>query len=213
MEFTLEDISEAEVARRRDLYAPLADTVRDLIDAVIRTEVGDDAIDDARRRIAAVVDDLRAEQIDGPYGVRYTREYTGMPWGNAVIGLRNAIAPPIRTERVPDGVRASFTLGAAYEGPGGHVHGGVCAMILDHVLGEGASSDDVPCYTGTITMRYLRPTPLGELTAASWITEREGRKKIVRGTLSDAAGVTVEADGIFIVPKSWDGPMPRKSRD
>ena len=42
MEFTLEDISEAEVARRRDLYAPLADTVRDLIDAVIRTEVGDD---------------------------------------------------------------------------------------------------------------------------------------------------------------------------
>ncbi|MCH5644642.1 MULTISPECIES: PaaI family thioesterase [unclassified Gordonia (in: high G+C Gram-positive bacteria)] len=212
MEFTLEDISEDEVQRRREVYAPLADTVRELVDAVIRTQVSDDVIADARQRIAEVVAELQTDQIDGPYGVRYTREFTGMPWGNAVIGLRNAIAPPIVTELEPEGVRSTFTLGAAYEGPPGHVHGGVCAMILDHVLGEGASADKVPCYTGTITMRYLRPTPLGELVAQSWITERDGRKKIVHGTLSDANGVTVEADGVFIVPKTWNGTMPRAKK-
>ena len=63
-----------------------------------------------------------------------------MPWGNVVIGMRNPVAPPLAIERDADGgVFADFHLGAAYEGPPGHVHGGVAALILDHVLGEAAS--------------------------------------------------------------------------
>lgn len=55
-----------------------------------------------------------------------------------MIGVRNPIAPPVDLIRAEDGsVSADFHLGAAYEGPPGHVHGGVSAMILDHVLGEG----------------------------------------------------------------------------
>ncbi|WP_279103909.1 PaaI family thioesterase [Gordonia paraffinivorans] len=163
MEFILEDISEAEVARPRGVYTPLTDIVRDLVDAVIRTEVSEDALDDARRRIAEVVSDLRSKQMDGPYGVRHTRQNTGMAWGNAVIGVRNALAPPLDVVHVDDGVRSDFTLGAAYEGPPGCVHGGVCAMLLDHLLGNAASTEG-PCYTGTITIRYLRPTRLGALS-------------------------------------------------
>ncbi|MDS1113205.1 PaaI family thioesterase [Gordonia westfalica] len=204
MEFILEDISEDEVARRRDVYTPLTDTVRDLVDAVIRTEVGEDALADARQRIAAIVADLRSEQMDGPYGVRHTRENTGMAWGNAVIGVRNALAPSLDVEHVDDGVRSEFTLGAAYEGPPGQVHGGVCAMLLDHLLGNAASYEGA-CYTGTITLRYLRPTPLGTLTARAWVTEETGRKRIARGTISDAEGVTCEAEGVFIVPRSAVG--------
>jgi acyl-coenzyme A thioesterase PaaI-like protein len=211
MQFTLEDISDAEIARRRGVYEPLTESVRELIDAAIRTEVPDEVIGEARRRIDEVVAMLRAEQIDGPYGVRYTPDFIGMPWGNAVIGVRNAIAPPLRTRFHDNEVSAEFALGAAYEGPDHHVHGGVCAMILDHVLGEGASLDNVPCYTGTITVRYLRPTPLGTLTARASIVARDGRKKIVRGTLSDADGVTVEAEGVFIEPRDWSGQMPRRA--
>ncbi|MGC4933954.1 PaaI family thioesterase [Gordonia sp. DT30] len=209
MQFTLEDISDEEIARRRSVYEPLTDSVRQLIDAVIRTEVDDDVITQARTRIDELVADLRAEQMDGPYGVRYTPEFVGMPWGNAVVGLRNAIAPPLHTRHDGDEVSAEFTLGAAYEGPAGHVHGGICAMVLDHVLGEGASIDNVPCYTGTISVRYLRPTPLGPLTARASIVAREGRKKTVRGTLADAGGITVEAEGVFIEPRNWAGRMPR----
>lgn len=211
MEFTLEDISDAEIARRRALYEPLTEAVRELIDAAIRTEVDDDTIRDVQRTLSAAAQSLRAAQSDGPYGVRYTADLQGMPWGNAVIGLRNAIAPPVRSERHDDGtVTADFTLGAAYEGPPGCAHGGVIAMILDHVLGDAGSADNVPCYTGTISVRYLRPTTLGPLHAQARIVDRDGRKKIVRGAISDAEGETATAEGVFIVPRSWDGPMPHR---
>lgn len=211
MEFTLEDISDEEIARRRALYEPLTDSVRELIDAVIRTEVDDDTVRDVHRLVNTAVESLRAKQLDGAYGVRFTSDLQGMPWGNAVIGLRNAIAPPLHTVRHDDGtVTADFALGAAYEGPSGCVHGGVVALVLDHVLGEAGSADNVPCYTGTISVRYLRPTPLGPLRATAVIVERAGRKKIVRGSLADANGETVTAEGTFIVPKNWDGPMPHK---
>ncbi|AZG48246.1 PaaI family thioesterase [Gordonia insulae] len=213
MQFTLEDITADEVERRMAVYGPLADTVRDLIDAVIRTEVDETVVTEANARLTAVVESLRANQIDGAFGVRHTAEGIGMPWGNAVIGLRNAIAPPLQVLKHPDGlVTADFTLGAAYEGPPGCVHGGVCAMLLDHVLGQAGSADDVPCYTGTLKMRYLRPTRLGPLHAEAIITEREGRKKIVRGAISDADGETVTAEGVFIVPKDWAGVMPESAR-
>ena len=55
MEFVREDISEDEVVRRRAAIEPLTDTVRDLIDAVIRTEVSDDVIAEARRRVDDIV--------------------------------------------------------------------------------------------------------------------------------------------------------------
>lgn len=80
MEFTLEEIDDAEIARRRDLYEPLAATVRDLIDATIRTEVDDEQIRDVQRILADAAQTLRSKQMDGPYGVRYTPDMQGMPW-------------------------------------------------------------------------------------------------------------------------------------
>ena len=98
---------------------------------------------------------------------------------------------------------AEFTLGAAYEGPPGLVHGGICALVLDHILGEAASDGlTKPLFTGTITLRYLRGTPLGPLRAEAFIERTEGIKTYARGYLSDADGRTVEADGVFIAP-AW----------
>ena len=51
-------------------------------------------------------------------------------------------------------------------------------------------------------MKYLRGTPLGPLRCDAWIERSEGVKVFARGTISDAAGVTVEADGVFIEP-AW----------
>ena len=56
--------------------------------------------------------------------------------------------------------------------------------------------------TGTITVKYLRGTPLGPLRCDAWIERSAGVKVIARGTISDAQGVTVEAEGIFIEP-AW----------
>src|SRR6185503_3935315 len=145
---------------------------------------------------------LRANQSDGPFGVRFTTGGDRLAWGNPVIGIRNPMAPPLKIERDADGgVFTDFHLGAAYEGPPGHVHGGVAALVLDHALGAAASSQEKPRLTGTITLRYVRTTRLGNLHAEARIDRTEGVKTYTVGHLADEQGVTVEAEGVFIQPR------------
>ncbi len=202
VKFTAEDWSAEDVARLRGIYGPLAESVRELVDATIRTEADAETVAEAKREIDAAVARLRDRQIDGAFGVRVTRDGQGVSWGNAVIGLRNALAPPVVTRRDESGrVTADFDLGAAYEGPPGHVHGGVSALILDHILGEAASPDQKPRFTGSITVRYLRATPLGPLRAEAIRTRTDGVKTYCTGTIADGEGITVEAEGVFITPR------------
>ncbi len=202
LEFTVEDISAEEIDRLRAIYQPLAESVRDLVDATIRTQADAETVAAVKADIDAAVARLRRTQIDGAFGVRRTTSGESMGWGNAVIGIRNALAPPLEIHRDPDGRRwTDFHLGAAYEGPPGHVHGGVSALILDHVLGEAASPDQKPRFTGSITVRYLRATPLGSLHAEAMLTRTDGVKTFCAGHISDAEGITVEAEGVFITPR------------
>lgn len=203
VEFThIGDVSAAEVAQMRAVYEPLAQSVRELVDATIRTEVDAETVSAVKAQIDAATARLRAQQSDGPFGVRYTTGGDRMPWGNPVIGIRNPVAPPLVVHRDADGrVRADFDMGAAYEGPPGHVHGGIAALVLDHLLGEAASDGVNPRFTGTITLRYLRTTRLGRLHAEAKVTHGEGVKTYAAGHLADEDGVTVEAHGVFIQPK------------
>ena len=199
-QFVFEDITSEEIARRTVVYTPLTNAVRDLIDATIRTEVDPDTIRAAGELIDQATSLLRAQHSDCPNVVRYTADGTGRPWGNPALGIRNAIAPPMVVARDGDRRVADVVLGAAYEGPPGLVHGGICALLLDHILGEAASA-----MTGTLTLRYVRATPLGAVHLEAEVVASEGRKRTVRGTLSDAEGTTVTAEGIFIVPQR-EGP-------
>ena len=199
---TFEVLSAPEADRVTALYAPLADAVRELIDATIRTEVDDDVVGQARIAIEAVTESLR--QRTRPDKVSYRVDDRPLPLGNAVVGVCNPIAPPVIVHHEGGGrCFSEFVLGTAYEGPPGLVHGGVSALILDHLLGEAASEGlSKARFTGTITVKYLRGTPLGPLRSEAWIDRAEGVKVFARGTISDAAGVTVEADGVFIEP-AW----------
>jgi Thioesterase superfamily len=191
--------------RLAGLYGPLTDAVRELIDATIRTEADQDAVSTARTAILAATNALRSRQRDEVQVVRYTVGGRPVVWGNAVIGLRNPLAPPLTIHHEGDGSRcwSEFILNAAYEGPPGLVHGGVCALVLDQVLGEAASEGMTkPLFTGTITVRYMRGTPLGRLHAEATVERTEEFKSFVSGHLSDAEGITVEAEGIFIKP-AW----------
>ena len=202
LDWTLENLSADEVARMRSVYEPLTESVRALIDATIRTEVGADAVAAAKAEIDAAAARLRSEQVDGSYGIRFTADGDQMPWGNVVIGVRNPVAPPLVIEHSDDGgVFTDFHLGAAYEGPPGHVHGGVAALVLDHALGAAASSQEKPRLTGTITLRYRRLTRLGELHAEARIERTDGVKTYAVGHLADDEGITVEAEGVFIRPR------------
>jgi acyl-coenzyme A thioesterase PaaI-like protein len=203
-DWPFDEIGGDEYARLSALYEPLTQAIRDLVDAGVRTGVDDETITAARSAIEAVTQTLNARRHDRTYTLRHAETGRPLAWANPAVGLRNAIAPPMRIDRTDDGMWVSeFTLGAAYEGPPDLVHGGICALVLDHLLGEAASNGlTEPVFTGTITLRYLRGTPLGALRAEAWIDRTDGVKTFARGVLRDADGVTVEADGIFIRP-SW----------
>jgi acyl-coenzyme A thioesterase PaaI-like protein len=201
-DFPVENLSAEDVDRLRHIYEPLTQAVRELIDATIRTEVDAGEAAAVQAEIEAATARLWKRQLDGAYGVRFSTDGDQMPWGNVVVGIRNPVAPPLVINTAEDGgMFADAHLGAAYEGPPGHVHGGVAALILDHILGAVASPATKPRLTGTITLRYVRMTPLGTVRAEARIVRTDGFKTFAAGFLADDNGVTVEAEGVFIAPR------------
>ena len=83
-DYVFEEVPADEIARQRDLYGPLAQSVRELADAVIRTEVDDDEVRTAQAEIEAITKRLRERQLAGSYGVRFNAAGQGRAWGNAV---------------------------------------------------------------------------------------------------------------------------------
>ena len=202
LHFTPENLSAEEVQRLRAVYEPLTQSVRELIDATVRTEMDAETVAAAKAEIDSATARLRHKQLDGTFGVRHLESGERMAWGNVVIGIRNPIAPPLEIQHDGSGTSwCDFHLGAGYEGPPGHVHGGVAALVLDHLLGEAASDGVNPRLTGTITLRYVRATRLGHLHAEATTTRIDGVKTFATGHLADEEGVTVEAEGVFIQPR------------
>jgi hypothetical protein len=194
--------SSGDIAKLESVYRPLADSVRRLIDATIRTQVDAATLAAAKEKIDCATEQLSAALLPGSFGVRQSDDGQAMAWGNVVVGLRNPVAPPLAINYGADGlVWSDFALGAAYEGPPGHIHGGVCAMVLDHVLGATAHKPGRPAYTGTLRLRFLRGTPLGPLRAEARVDRVEGAKTFAVGHLADAEGITVQAEGVFVHPR------------
>ncbi|MCW2518146.1 MAG: Thioesterase [Mycobacterium sp.] len=204
MDFPFDLISAEEYERQCALHTPLTQAVRELIDAGIRTDVDEVTVLEAQAAIEAITEKLRGAQRTDTSTLRHAGTGRTLAWANPAVGLRNAIAPPMDIQHDDSGrCWAEFDLGLAYEGPPGLVHGGICALVLDHILGEAASDGlTKPVFTGTITLRYLRGTPLGPLRAEAFIERTEGIKTYARGYLGDTSGWSVEADGVFIRP-AW----------
>lgn len=203
--FDVELIGEQEYERLHRRYAPLATAIRELMQASLHTAVEAETAHSATAAIEAVTATLNRDQrMRAGWAMRH--EATGLPvvWSNPAVGVRNPIAPPMQVHHDPDGTAWSeFTLGGVYEGPPGLVHGGICALVLDQLLGEAATRAlTEPRFTGTISLRYLRGTPLGPLRAEAHIDRVEDHKTYARGVISDRRGPTVEADGVFITP-AW----------
>jgi acyl-coenzyme A thioesterase PaaI-like protein len=201
--YTVVEMTADELESERTVLGGLADSVRDLADASLRTTVPAEVVAEVQDEIVRLTARLRAEQIAGSFGVSLSSEGTVRGYGNAVVGLRNPIAPPLDIEKSTDGrAWSSFHLGALYEGPPGMVHGGVAALVLDQLLGEAAAAGGSPGMTGTLTLRYEQNTPLGECSGEAWVDHVDGVKTIVKGVLRRAGGeTTVRAEGIFILPR------------
>ena len=121
-----------------------------------------------------------------------------------VIGFANPVAPPVEVWAVEghEGwreVRGRVTYGYAYEGPPTCVHGGVIAALFDELLGMSNILVGEGAMTGTLTVRYRRPTPLlAPLELVARYTGKEGRKVYAWGGIYHQGELTAEADGVFI---------------
>ena len=202
LDYRVEALTDEELAREREVQGSLTQSTRELVDAVLRTTLPDEELEEIRGEIDKLTARLRSSQLPGPFGISVTPSGTVRAHGNAVVGLRNAVAPPVHVERDTSGKAwGDVRLGAAYEGPPGMVHGGVAALLLDQLCGEAASAGGSPGMTGQLTLRYRRPTPLGPIHLEAHITRVDGIKTWVEGHIADLDGVTVECEGLFILPR------------
>ena len=112
---------------------------------------------------------------------------------------------------------ASFSPQKIHNGIPGFVYGGLVASLIDcHAMATAAADhlalhpevEDLPRFvTGTMTVRYVNPTPLNDepLELSASVTERSGRKSRVTVSLSCAGKVTAEGDVIaFHIPETMD---------
>lgn len=187
-----------------DARIRLAAATRELVDAVLMTATGEDDMVVAAKEVEAITERLRQRRHEHPPRPDLGPDGRMRALGNPVIGEANPLAPPVFVETVHDSgeVRAEFELGDPYEGPPDLVHGGVSALILDHLLGSAGGAGGRPGMTATLELRYRRPTPLHRpLVGRAWIEKVDGRKTTIRGDIARADGrVCVEASGLFILP-------------
>jgi acyl-coenzyme A thioesterase PaaI-like protein len=116
------------------------------------------------------------------------------------VGPLNPIAPPVEMLIGEDGVvRGEVTLTEVFNGPPWDLtHGGVVAMIFDELLGV-AGITVGGGFTGRLTVRYRKPTPIGRpLRLEARVVHRQGRKITAHGTMHDGDVLTAEAEGLFI---------------
>lgn len=118
-----------------------------------------------------------------------------------IAGQSNTLSPPLHMHLDYDKGEAYATviLGWAFEGPPKCVHGGWVAALFDEFLGCAQLLSGATGATGTLSVRYRRPTPLNtELTLFAKVKEVHGRKITMEGTISANGEVTASCEGLFI---------------
>lgn len=126
-----------------------------------------------------------------------------MPY-SPFIGRRNPVSPRFKLHVDKPGETASgkATFPPSFTGPPGCVHGGIIAGVFDELLSVPNWTGGPGGFTGTLSVRYEKPTPL--LTPLSLHAERvgrEGRKIMVRGDIRHQGEVTASAEAIFVRPR------------
>lgn len=126
---------------------------------------------------------------------------------NGVGGWSNPLSPGLNMWIEGNKAFGHVNCGFAYEGPPGCIHGGHIAAIFDQFLGMAQLAGKNPGMTGTLTLRYLRPTPLNtDLDLSAQITLVEGKRTVVKGKMMNGDTVTATCEGLFIRPRSRPTP-------
>jgi acyl-coenzyme A thioesterase PaaI-like protein len=124
-----------------------------------------------------------------------------------VSGRSNPLAPPLHLEMTEGVTRAWAVWTDAYEGPPGCLHGGWVAAAFDDVMGLAQMASGIAGFTGTLTVKMLKPTPLNQrIDYEAWHDRVEGRKIWCKATARHGDELLGEAEIVFISPRAafWE---------
>lgn len=96
---------------------------------------------------------------------------------------------------------AQVNLDRHFEGPPGHIHGGIIATLMDEAMSKLNRPLNVLAMTRHMEVNYLRPAPLHQpLILTGRHQKREGRKLFHNADLKSPDGTLLaSAQGLFIV--------------
>lgn len=183
----------------------LAAAVRRLAVLAVTTQGGEDelgAVAGELERAAGVLEGLpsrdgRARFAPPGGGDGPTPLEQAMPF-DMVVGRCNPTSPPVAITFDPPRALGVARFAATHEGAPGWVHGAAVAAAFDMVLTAANVVRGVAGPTVSLSLRYRRPTLLGEeCRFEAWVESVAGRRVRTRGRLLQAAGTTVEAEGEF----------------
>jgi acyl-coenzyme A thioesterase PaaI-like protein len=192
-----------EVTPQRAAARRLAGATRRVIESLVATTAPADELDRAANELEEIASSLEQHPQTHVFEGFAESANSGDPHAffdhSPLLGKANPLAPPLELEVANGTVRGRARFGSAYEGPPGCVHGGFIAAAFDEVLGMTQSLGGAPGMTGTLTVRYRRPTPLHtDLRFEAQLDRVEGRKTFTVGRLYNGDELTAEAEGIFI---------------
>ena len=183
---------------------------RELVEAVVLTDVDASVRAEAARVIAATTDALTARRRSEPLFLVRRAQRGVESLLQAGSGRLNPQAPPVEwlerpvepepgTGPVPCQVRARCVFTASHAGSPSRVHGGVLALVLDEVLGTAVTSAGVSGMTVSMTISLRAGTPFGvPVEIAARLTGRDGRKSYASGEISVDGAITAEAEAVYV---------------
>lgn len=191
-------------ARKHAMAATVRDLIRDLSQLDVET-VDDTTLEgletalDTAAALLQSAPDIRGEDgstassRSGPDGALFER--------SPFTGRSNALAAPLVLSFDGTTTLGHATYHDAYEGPRGQVHGGAVIAAFDDLLGVAQAASGTAGFTGTLSVRLVKLTPLNQrIDYEAGVDRVEGRKIIAWGKAYHDGELLAEAEGIFVRP-------------
>ncbi len=140
-------------------------------------------------------------RFTAPLGADPDQRLVNAQGRHPLLGSTHPIAPHIELRVEGDRTLGDVTFDVRFEGNEGWVHGGFVAAGFDIVAVQAARLSGRSGPTGTLTVRFVAPTPVGvPLRYEGRFVRAEGRKIFSEGRLVrvDDGSVTAEASAIVI---------------
>jgi len=124
-----------------------------------------------------------------------------MPW-SPIIGRRNPVSPRLAFRVDGQCLRGGGRIPVRFVGAPQTVHGGIVAAVLDEIMGLTNYLNGAGSFTGEMTVRFHRPTPIEtDLELLGETVSVEGRKVRSRAEIRIEGELCASAHALFIRPR------------